>query len=572
MRKRDLVLPERFRRVSNPPEEAVLDVKAGAELIRCIRNDDISSITHILDAGADPDVGIEGIWAVIPLSHAVLFNNMEAIELLLKAGANPERSRSIFRSAKFNLHSMRHPFRMLNFRGVSEWTRVQVATLLFSYGVGSDRGWDVMDTLYPPAIQGALENGCLDYAQLLINNGSDLTEITLENLDSAKLDESRMVGLVEFLSENGALHKYKHPFPVSVLGAAIVAENYHLIKDLLAQAFPVNRADEQGITALHLATACQSDEILAVLLKHGANVEARDAFGVPPLLEAVAHGHEACVQHLLSSGANVNATRDVGKSLIAQLPGASPKFSPCIKPQWSALQIASYCGFTSIISLLLSFGANRSYQGPDGETALDLAIEKRNYNAASCLLKYGAPFALDSSAVSLFYIHAFGERTTDLVAMLIESGAQPAWAISENTTKEMGLGKEQQLSKLKNTIRLLDEAMERLKPYVEPGHNEIHSNRQLCTRCTAFFCRSYIHAAEPFSPSLPFGDSCKLCGLLQDSYPQNELEGKLTLQLVEKNNLRALQGSITPLAENVPHMLFNHGRVRQLPGRYGHYY
>jgi len=79
----------------------------------------------------------------------------------------------------------------------------------------------------------------------------------------------------------------------------------------------VDVSDETGITPLMLAAQLGSVELMAVLVAHGADVNAADAHqGWTPLMYAVTSGIIAATTWLLAHGAEVNATDAAGNTAL----------------------------------------------------------------------------------------------------------------------------------------------------------------------------------------------------------------------------------------------------------------
>jgi ankyrin repeat protein len=73
----------------------------------------------------------------------------------------------------------------------------------------------------------------------------------------------------------------------------------------------VNTLDNDGVTALHLAAANGHLDSVALLVKRGADTEAKSKEAWTPLVCAVNRGRIDCAAHLLDHGANVDhRTRD----------------------------------------------------------------------------------------------------------------------------------------------------------------------------------------------------------------------------------------------------------------------
>ena len=71
------------------------------------------------------------------------------------------------------------------------------------------------------------------------------------------------------------------------------------MRKLLEQGVSPDVANEDGLTALHQCCIDDSEEMVLVLLKHGANVNARDSELWTPLHAASTCGHLRICQHLL---------------------------------------------------------------------------------------------------------------------------------------------------------------------------------------------------------------------------------------------------------------------------------
>jgi ankyrin repeat protein len=112
-----------------------------------------------------------------------------------------------------------------------------------------------------------------------------------------------------------------------------------------------------GFTPVHLAAFFDQPEVVAVLLKRGADpgAVARNASAVTPLHSAVASRNLEVVRLLLMHGADANARQHGG---------------------WTALHAAAVHGDVAIARLLLARGASPQAASDDGTTALRLATDK----------------------------------------------------------------------------------------------------------------------------------------------------------------------------------------------------
>ena len=158
-----------------------------------------------------------------------------------------------------------------------------------------------------------------------------------------------------------------------------------------------------GSTILMRSSCKGFANIVDLLLKAGAEVEAKDNCGRTALIEASRWGHVKCVEKLIAAGANVDAQdidADFPLILAAYLghgdifgllleAGAQPDLTRrCIGSKnnpraahmdgKSALIVACEYSRLEIVQMLLGAGASKNLQDHAGKSPLDYASMTRN--------------------------------------------------------------------------------------------------------------------------------------------------------------------------------------------------
>ena len=125
----------------------------------------------------------------------------------------------------------------------------------------------------------------------------------------------------------------------------------------------------EGDTALQLAAATGNNEMVILLLKAGADVNAADPGGdsgvITPLHEAAFYGNDLVAETLLKAGANVNAI------------GYRDRITP--------LCVAAIHGHLNMVKILLDNGADINIVDRDGKTPLQRAQNERQTNIVTVL-------------------------------------------------------------------------------------------------------------------------------------------------------------------------------------------
>ena len=161
----------------------------------------------------------------------------------------------------------------------------------------------------------------------------------------------------------------------------------------------VDAADHSALTALHWAAARGHIEPVQILLAAGADPNSSSASGETPLQAAACIGSHDVVKFLLDHGARVDTRED--------------------QAGLTALHRAAESGDKETIKLLLAKGADVNAKGnPMGKefTPLHLAVEEGRKDAVEALLSAGANInATDSDGRAPLWhaLHgSYGDRTT----------------------------------------------------------------------------------------------------------------------------------------------------------------
>jgi ankyrin repeat protein len=145
------------------------------------------------------------------------------------------------------------------------------------------------------------------------------------------------------------------------------------------------REDNFGKTALHIAADAGQPGVVEVLLRAGANIEARSISDQTPLYYAAAAGHASVVQQLLEAGANLKARDKYGASILYAAATAGEDAEDTVellleriehksKLGRTLLHHAAAAGDKNMVELLIERGVDLDAKTTAGETALYLAM------------------------------------------------------------------------------------------------------------------------------------------------------------------------------------------------------
>jgi ankyrin repeat protein len=168
--------------------------------------------------------------------------------------------------------------------------------------------------------------------------------------------------LIAFLASSAAAQG-------SLIDAARVGDHATAVA-LLAERADPNQLEADGTTPLHWAVHHDDADLVARLLRSGANVAAANDYGATPMTEAAVTANPVVLAALLDAGADVDSPNADGQT---------------------ALMVVARGGNTAAAELLIERGADvNAREQRKGQTALMWAVAQSHPAMVALLLEHGA--------------------------------------------------------------------------------------------------------------------------------------------------------------------------------------
>jgi ankyrin repeat protein len=370
-------------------EIAVMLIKAGADvntpgisspLCSAAELGDKELVGILIEAGADPAIVVKN--RLSPLAGAVAGGNREIVEMFLDLGADVNGA-----------------------PGDSDDTGKRTTPLIVA-------AWHKNTEL----------------AELLIMKGADVNYGSGWNALFAALaaDDTKMI---ELLVKHGANLEAKGNEDMTPLILAASKGNFAASELLLKLGSDPNAKDRWGGTALHRACSHRaSAELIELLLKNGAKVDAVTDYGYTPLMNCCSSGDIRIARLLISSGADVNHSTDGASPLSMALRSNREDIAKMLEEQGAkltdqgALFIISHRNGAipkaSDIELLSRFD-RVDFSTPSGNAVWRRAVMSLVVEYAKLLMKKGAdPSSVDPRKRPMIFLALDEEFASREVAKL----------------------------------------------------------------------------------------------------------------------------------------------------------
>ncbi|MBF0504917.1 MAG: ankyrin repeat domain-containing protein [Candidatus Omnitrophica bacterium] len=192
---------------------------------------------------------------------------------------------------------------------------------------------------------------------------------------------------------------------VTALMFAAMAGRKDIVELLIRKKAAVNAKTKDGWTALMGAALAGRDDVVELLLANGADAKAETNLGETALFMAAKNNYINVMRQLINKGADVNAKTRAGETVLR---GA-----------------AFIMGWADNIMLLLENGADIDTKSQYAVTALFMAAQKGNWKVAERLLVRGvSPDARMGDDEGTVLMMAAGAGHKEVVDLLLKRGAK----------------------------------------------------------------------------------------------------------------------------------------------------
>ena len=250
-------------------------------------------------------------------------------------------------------------------------------------------------------------SGNIEHVRSLIASGGDVNAWYYTETALHAAAATGRKDMVELLIAHGADVNAQHKRGWTPLHKAITGDYLESVEEHLKTAYPdINAEEWDRYAALEEVTREKlMMEIVTLLLKHGANVNAKDDLEGTPLHYAIYDTPISVIEVLLANGADLSIADEYGGTLLHE--------------------VASH-GFKDLVALFISHGAELNVQNKRGETPLHEAAWQGHKDIAELLIAKGTDVSVtDINGDTPLHVAALNGHK-ELYDVLVANGADPS--------------------------------------------------------------------------------------------------------------------------------------------------
>ena len=381
-----------------------------------------SVLQSIIDHGADVNATNKNRVAI--LSIACQMGNVDAINVLLKAGADPtvtdaEGDTYLHYAVREDYSNKVIQTIINNGADVNAANENNVTALMIACEKGNVEAMNVLlnaeadpnivDDCCDTCLQKAVRAGSnKEVLKTIINYGADVNAMNNDNRTALMIScENGNIDALNELLNAGGNPNITHSDEDTCLHKAISAGcNKEILQALIDHGADVNVTDEYNVTPLMIACEMGNVRAMNVFLNVGADPDIADDFGDTCLQMAIRAGcNKDDLQAIINHSADVNAQN---------------------KNNRTALMIVCKMGNLDAVNMLLNAGADPNISDADGNTCLHVCVGP-HYKAQ--VLQVSIDHSDDVNATNknngTALLTACKTGNVDAIGMLLNAGAVP---------------------------------------------------------------------------------------------------------------------------------------------------